>query len=93
MIIELSLGVKDPDCVQVFFEGYEKAKAADTKKVLLEVLGVVCKSLRQPDPVDAEFLEQSKQWCLANRTRVKVNPFYAPYSLSPHRTEFFVPKG
>lgn len=90
--LELSLGVKDPDYVLVFFDSYERATGDDTRKVLREILGSVFKSLRHAHSDDAEFLEKSRQWYLSNKTRVKVNPFYAPYSLSSRRAEFFIPK-
>lgn len=90
--LELSLGIKDQDSVLLLFDSYERATAVDTKRVLLEVIGSAFKSLRQSQADDADFLQKSKQWYLDNKTRVKVNPFYAPHSLSPRRTEFFIPK-
>ncbi|MET0650388.1 MAG: hypothetical protein ABW208_27585 [Pyrinomonadaceae bacterium] len=90
--IELSLGIKDPDTILVFFDGYERATADDTKRMLLEVLGSVFNTLRLAHPDNAEFLEKSRQWYLANKTQVKVNSFYVPHSLSSRRAEFFIPK-
>src|SRR6266566_4860797 len=81
--IELFLPINSPDNILLLFDSYEKSTNKDTQRIILEALSRGFKKLRQEHKNDKDFLSTSKEWFLANRTKLKVNPYYIPNGISP----------
>lgn len=90
--LELHLSYKDHDNILIIFESYEQTTAAENKKLLLRALRGSFRDQRDQFKNDEEFLKASKQWYLANRLNLKVNPSYYPFENTSSTKYLFVPR-
>lgn len=89
--LELFLAVNTKESVLLLFESYEAAQNEDARKNLFEALRCSFRDLHGSFANAETLLTTGKEWFLRNRARYKVNPFYKPYSVSPHYHALFVP--
>lgn len=90
--IELFLTINSSDNILLLFDSHEKSTNKDTQRTILEALSRDLKKLRQEHKNDKDFLSTSKEWFLANRTKLKVNPYYIPNGLSTTTIDLFLSK-
>jgi hypothetical protein len=92
MPLELFLATNLKDGVLVLFDSYGAARNPDAKKTLFEALRRAFKAQHRVFKIETVFLDQSRKWYLKNKGRIKINPLYNPYSISPSYRELFVHK-
>lgn len=88
--LELSLCLRDPDNILIIFESYHEATDADNKKLLVRALRGGFKDQRERFENDEAFLQATKEWYLANRSKLKVNPYYYPFETTSSTKDLFV---
>lgn len=88
--LELSLALRDPDNILIIFESYQQATDADNKKLLMRALRGSFKDQREQFKNDEEFLQATKEWYLANRSKLKVNTSYYPFETTSSTKDLFV---
>jgi len=73
---EFYLASRWPKAIECFFDCYTAAKSAGVQKDVVSCLGRAFPFLRSRFPADHEFVQETRNWYMSNRSNLQVNSMY-----------------